>query len=40
LVKDRLFGAMPPNFTGRIAYRTTFAAPLLGGYEIDECMKW
>jgi salicylate hydroxylase/6-hydroxynicotinate 3-monooxygenase len=40
LVKDRLFGPSETNFTGRIAYRTTFPAELLGGHEIDECTKW
>ncbi|WP_028935675.1 FAD-dependent monooxygenase [Pseudonocardia spinosispora] len=39
-VKDLLFGASEANFTGRIAYRTTFPAELLGGYELDECTKW
>lgn len=39
-VKDRLFGESAPNFTGRIAYRTTFPAKLLDGREIDECTKW
>jgi 6-hydroxynicotinate 3-monooxygenase len=40
IVKDILFGETAPTFTGRIAYRTTFPAKLLGGYEIDECTKW
>lgn len=35
-----LFGADKPNFTGRIAYRTTFPAALLDGYALDECTKW
>lgn len=35
-----LFGADKPNFTGRIAYRTTFPAALLDGYPLDECTKW
>lgn len=39
-VKTALFGESEANFTGRIAYRTTFPAELLGGYEIDECTKW
>jgi len=39
-VRDLLFGAENANFTGRIAYRTTFPAGLLGGYEVDECTKW
>jgi 6-hydroxynicotinate 3-monooxygenase len=39
-VRELLFGAETANFTGRIAYRTTFPADLLDGYEIDECTKW
>jgi 6-hydroxynicotinate 3-monooxygenase len=40
LVRNLLFGDEQVNFTGRIAYRTTFPAELLGGYEIDDCTKW
>jgi salicylate hydroxylase/6-hydroxynicotinate 3-monooxygenase len=40
IVKSLLFGNNEPNFTGRIAYRTTFPAKLLNGFEIDECTKW
>lgn len=39
-VGELLFGTSEPNFTGRVAYRTTFPAELLGGYEVDECTKW
>jgi 6-hydroxynicotinate 3-monooxygenase len=39
-VKDILFGVSPLNFTGRIAYRTTFPAALLNGHAIDDCTKW
>ncbi|HLX18310.1 MAG TPA: FAD-dependent monooxygenase [Bradyrhizobium sp.] len=39
-VRDILFGASPVNFTGRIAYRTTYPAALLGGQRIDDCTKW
>jgi 6-hydroxynicotinate 3-monooxygenase len=39
-VKNILFGASPLNFTGRIAYRTTFPAALLNGVKIDDCTKW
>ena len=28
------------HFTGRIAYRTTYPAALLGGEKIDDCTKW
>ena len=40
LVRELLFGAEKASFTGRIAYRTTFPAALLGGYDIGECTKW
>jgi salicylate hydroxylase/6-hydroxynicotinate 3-monooxygenase len=40
LVRDILFGASPASFTGRIAYRTTYPAALLGGEKIDDCTKW
>jgi salicylate hydroxylase/6-hydroxynicotinate 3-monooxygenase len=40
LLRELLFGSRQVNFTGRIAYRTTFPAALLAGREIDECTKW
>ena len=40
VVRDMLFGVSPVNFTGRIAYRTTYPAALLGGQTIDDCTKW
>ena len=40
VVRDILFGATPVNFTGRIAYRTTYPASLLRGEEIGDCTKW
>jgi len=40
VVRDILFGATSVNFTGRIAYRTTYPASLLGGDGIDDCTKW
>jgi salicylate hydroxylase/6-hydroxynicotinate 3-monooxygenase len=40
LVREILFGSSPVNFTGRIAYRTTYPAALLGGGKIDDCTKW
>jgi salicylate hydroxylase/6-hydroxynicotinate 3-monooxygenase len=40
LVREILFGVSPVNFTGRIAYRTTYPAALLGGFAIDDCTKW
>ena len=35
LIRDLLFGRDEVNFTGRIAYRTTFPAALLAGYEVE-----
>jgi salicylate hydroxylase/6-hydroxynicotinate 3-monooxygenase len=40
VVRDMLFGHSPVNFTGRIAYRTTYPASLLNGERIDDCTKW
>ncbi len=40
VVRDMLFGASPVNFTGRIAYRTTYPAALLGDAKMDDCTKW
>ncbi len=40
LVREILFGTSPVNFTGRIAYRTTYPAALLDGFKIDDCTKW
>ncbi len=39
-VRDILFGTTPVNFTGRIAYRTTYPAALLGEHKIGDCTKW
>jgi 6-hydroxynicotinate 3-monooxygenase len=39
-VREWLFGPEEPRFTGRVAYRTTFPASLLGGFAIDDCTKW
>src|SRR4029077_4988008 len=39
-VRDILFGTTPVNFTGRIAYRTTYPAALLGEHKIGDCRKW
>lgn len=39
-VRTLLFGVEKPTYTGRVAYRTTFPAKLLGGVEIDDCTKW
>src|ERR1700753_309023 len=40
VVRDILFGHSPVNFTGRIAYRTTYPASRLNGERIDDCTKW
>ena len=40
IVRTTLFGDAPPNYTGKIAYRTTFPARLLDGFPIDDCTKW
>ena len=40
IVRDILFGVSKANFTGRIAYRTTYSAALLGGQKIGDCTKW
>jgi 6-hydroxynicotinate 3-monooxygenase len=39
-VRESLFGTEAPRFTGRVAYRTTFPARLLGGRTIDDNTKW
>jgi salicylate hydroxylase/6-hydroxynicotinate 3-monooxygenase len=40
VVREWLFGAEEPRFTGRVAYRTTFPASRLQGFPIDDCTKW
>lgn len=39
-VRTLLFGAESPRYVGRTAYRTTFPAALLDGFEIDDNTKW
>jgi salicylate hydroxylase/6-hydroxynicotinate 3-monooxygenase len=39
-VREVWLGPERANFTGRVAYRTTFPAALLNNYPIDECCKW
>lgn len=39
-VRELWLGKERANYTGRVAYRTTFPAALLNGYSIDECCKW
>jgi len=40
IVRSTLFGDSEPSFTGRIAYRTTYPARLLEGFDIGDCTKW
>jgi 6-hydroxynicotinate 3-monooxygenase len=40
VVRDILFDTAPVQYTGRIAYRTTYSAALLNGEKIDDCTKW
>jgi salicylate hydroxylase/6-hydroxynicotinate 3-monooxygenase len=40
MVREALFGAERPRFTGRVAYRTTYPTPLLNGMAVDERAKW
>ena len=39
-VRELWLGTDRANYTGRVAYRTTFPAALLNGFPIDECCKW
>jgi salicylate hydroxylase/6-hydroxynicotinate 3-monooxygenase len=40
MVREALFGAEQPRFTGRVAYRTTYPTALLNGLAVDERAKW
>ena len=40
VVREAMFGAEKPTFTGRVAYRTVFPARLLNGLPVDPCVKW
>jgi salicylate hydroxylase/6-hydroxynicotinate 3-monooxygenase len=40
VVREILLGAEKPRFSGRVAYRTTYPASLLGRGEIDDAAKW
>jgi 6-hydroxynicotinate 3-monooxygenase len=40
VVREALFGAEQPLFTGRVAYRTTYPTARIDGIEIDERAKW
>ena len=38
--RELWLGKEKTNFTGKVAYRTTFPAALLEGFAIDQCCKW
>ncbi|MDB5644191.1 MAG: salicylate 1-monooxygenase [Hyphomicrobiales bacterium] len=40
VVRNQMFGTDAPRFTGRVAYRTTFPASLIGSLQIDDRCKW
>jgi 6-hydroxynicotinate 3-monooxygenase len=40
MVREALFGAEQPRFTGRVAYRTTYPTLLLNGMAVDQRAKW
>jgi 6-hydroxynicotinate 3-monooxygenase len=40
MVREALFGAEQPHFTGRVAYRTTYPTALLNGMAVDQRAKW
>jgi len=39
-VREIMLGAEKLTFTGRVAYRTTYPASLLNGFEIEDNSKW
>jgi 6-hydroxynicotinate 3-monooxygenase len=40
VVREELFGAEKPRFTGRVAYRTTYPTARINSMAIDERAKW
>ena len=40
LIREQMLGAEAPRFTGRVAYRATFPAALIGDLQIDDRCKW
>jgi 6-hydroxynicotinate 3-monooxygenase len=40
VVREALFGAEKPQFTGRVAYRTVYPTARINGIAIDERAKW
>ena len=39
-MRSTLFDESEPRFAGRIAYRTTYPARLLDGFDMGDCTKW
>jgi 6-hydroxynicotinate 3-monooxygenase len=40
VVREILFGADSPTYTGRVAYRSVFPTKLLNGLDVEACCKW
>ena len=40
VVREGAVGEEQPRYTGRVAYRTTYAAARLNGIAVDERAKW
>jgi salicylate hydroxylase/6-hydroxynicotinate 3-monooxygenase len=40
VVRDFMFGAEKPRYTGRVAYRTVFPTSRLNGMPVEACVKW
>ena len=40
IVREQMLGREEPRFTGRVAYRTTFPASLLGDLQLEDSTKW
>ena len=40
IVREQMLGREQPHFTGRVAYRTTFPAKLLGRLQLEDSTKW
>ncbi|MBM3485701.1 MAG: salicylate 1-monooxygenase [Alphaproteobacteria bacterium] len=40
VVREALFGAERPRFTGKVAYRTIFPIDRVVGHEVEERVKW
>jgi len=40
IMREQMLGTEKPRFTGRVAYRTTYPAALLGGLQLEDSTKW